>query len=78
MELALLDEGGTTVASRWMSMSINSPGVGYNDTSLRLEKKVARQVSSLEIRGRSEVRVINRVGPISLDDGEGKKAPAQN
>lgn len=78
MELALLDEAGLTVGSRWMSMSINSPGVGYNDTSLRLEKKVARQVSSLEIRARSEVRVVNRIGPILLDDGEGKKAPTQN
>lgn len=77
MELALLDEGGATVASRWMSMSINSPGIGYNDTSMRLEKKVARQISSLEIRARSEVRVINRVGPILLEDSEGKK-PAQN
>lgn len=79
MELMLLDEAGVAVASRWMSVSISSTGVGYNDTSLRLEKRIARLVQALEIRGRSEVRTVGRIGPILLDDGEGKKpAPTQN
>jgi hypothetical protein len=77
LEVVLLDETGAVVASKWMTMSINSPGIGYNDFSLRLEKKVARAVSSLQIHARSEVRTVNRVGPIMLEDGEGKK-PTQN
>jgi hypothetical protein len=73
LELSLLDEAGAPVGSRWMSLSIGSAGVGYNDTSLRLEKRVARLVRSLEIRARSEIRTISRVGPILLDDAEPRR-----
>lgn len=78
LELAFFDEAGNLLASRWMSMSIGTPGVGYNDTSLRLEKekRIARAIHRMEVRGRSEVRTIGRVGPISLEDGEAKKPSA--
>lgn len=74
LELLLLDEAGATLASRWMSLSIGCAGVGYNDTSIRLEKRVARLVRSVEIRARSEIRTISRVGPILLDDGEPRRS----
>jgi hypothetical protein len=78
LEIMLLDEAGVMVANKWMSISIGPTGVGYNDYSIRLEKKVARAVHKLEVRGRSEVRTVGRVGPILLDDGEAKKPPAAN
>lgn len=78
LELMLLDEAGVMIANKWISISIGSTGVGYNDSSIRLEKKVARAVHKLEVRGRSEVRVVGRIGPILLDEGEAKKPPAAN
>ncbi len=77
LEVILLDEAGAMVGNRWMSLSINAPGVGYTDYTIRLEKRIARTVASLEVRGRSEVRVISRVGPILLEDSE-KKATTGN
>jgi hypothetical protein len=78
LELMLLDEAGALLANKWMSISIGTTGVGYNDSSIRLEKKIARAVHKLEVRGRSEVRTFGRIGPILLDDAEGKKPPAAN
>ncbi len=69
LEVTLLDDAGAPVASRWMNIHINGTGVGHNDFSLRLEKKLARQLSKLEIRGRTEVRSIARMGPILIEDG---------
>jgi hypothetical protein len=72
LEVALLDEAGAVVGSRWLNLSINSAGVGYNDGSIRLEKRIARQIAALELRGRTEVRSVNRIGPILLDDSDKK------
>lgn len=72
LELTLRDEAGEAVANRWMSLSIGGPGVGYNDTSLRLEKRIAKQVRSFELRGRTEVRSVNRVGPLALTEAAGR------
>lgn len=69
LEVVLLDDAGAVVASRWMNFYINATGVGHNDFSLRLEKKLTRQLSKLELRGRTEVRSITRIGPILLEDG---------
>jgi hypothetical protein len=55
-----------------MSLCIDTPGVSFQETSIRMEKRVARSVASLELRGRSEVRVIARIGPLLLDHGSSK------
>jgi hypothetical protein len=67
-EFDLLDEHGQLVASRTCSLSIRSgDGLGFGDTSLRLEKRVQRAVRSFELRGRTELRGLTRVGPFRMD-----------
>lgn len=63
LELDLLDQEGVAVASRTASVSIGATGLGYTDTSVRLERRVAKLVRGFEVRGRSEVRMITRLGP---------------
>jgi hypothetical protein len=65
IELVFSDEAGKVLASRWTSLSINSTGVGYNDNSITLEKRVARQIATISVSARTEVRSVTRVGPIS-------------
>lgn len=74
LEFAFLDEHGALLASRWLSVSIGTPGVGYNDTSIRMEKekRVARAIHRMEVRARSEVRTFGRIGPIFLEDSDKK------
>lgn len=62
-EIDLLDQDGNAIASRTASFSIGAPGLGYTDTGLRLERRVAKAVRGFEIRGRTEVRAIARIGP---------------
>lgn len=68
LEFDLLDEAGQLVASRTTSLTIRSgDGLGFADTSLRLEKRVQRAVRSFELRGRTELRGLTRVGPFRMD-----------
>ncbi len=66
LELDLCDDSGAVVATRSTSISLTPAGVAFGDTSMRLEKKVARAVRSLVIRGRSEVRAVARIGPFTI------------
>jgi|JI10StandDraft_1071094.scaffolds.fasta_scaffold140911_3 hypothetical protein len=67
-EFDLLDEQGQLVGSRCVNLSIRSgDGIGFGDTSLRLEKRVQRAVRSFELRGRTELRGLTRVGPFRMD-----------
>jgi hypothetical protein len=59
----LFDQEGNPIASRTASFSIGAPGLGYTDTNVRLERRVAKVVHGFEIRGRTKVRALARVGP---------------
>jgi hypothetical protein len=73
LELILRDDQGAVLATKWMNLSINSTGIAYNDTTIRLERRIAKSVASLEVRGRSEVRVIGRIGPILLEETDERR-----
>lgn len=66
IELALGDEAGKVLASRWTSLSLNATGIGYNDPSISLEKRIARQVATVSVAARTEVRSVTRIGPIAV------------
>lgn len=73
-EFEVLDEHGQLLASRTTSLSIRSgDGLGFNDTSLRLEKRVQRAAHSFALHGRSDVRGLTRVGPFRMDAWPGAK-----
>lgn len=67
LEVLLHDEAGKVLAAKWMGFSVASTGIGYGDTSLSLEKRIARQVTALTINARTEARVVTRLGPIATD-----------
>ena len=68
LELNLRDGDGEVIATRWGRLSIGSSAIGYGDTSIRLEPRIGRAVRSLELIVRSEVRTINRIGPLLLKE----------
>ena len=73
-EFDVLDEHGQALASRTTSLSIRSgDGLGFTDTSARLEKRVQRAMRSFALRGRTEVRGLTGVGPFRMDAWPGAK-----
>ncbi|MBK9032176.1 MAG: hypothetical protein IPL61_12805 [Myxococcales bacterium] len=76
-EFDVLDEHGHVLASRTMSLSIRTAdGLGFADTSMRLEKRVQRVMRGFALRGRTEVRGLTRVGPFRMDAWPGHRAAA--
>ncbi len=74
-EFDVLDEHGEVLASRTTSLSIRSgDGLGFTDTSTRLEKRVQRAMRGFALRGRTEVRGLTRVGPFRMDAWPGPGA----
>lgn len=73
-EFEVLDEHGHLLASRNTSLSIRSgDGLGFGDTSMRLEKRVQRAAHSFALHGRTEVRGLTRVGPFRMDAWPGQR-----
>ncbi|MEZ4404388.1 MAG: hypothetical protein R3B06_30485 [Kofleriaceae bacterium] len=77
-EFDLLDEHGQLLGSRSTHLSIrNGDGVGFADTSLRLEKRVQRAVHAFVLRGRTELRGLTGVGPFRMDAAPVAAVPAR-
>lgn len=73
-EFDVLDEHGEVLASRTTSLSIRSgDGLGFTDTSTRLEKRVQRAMRGFALRGRTEARGLTRVGPFRMDAWPGPR-----
>ena len=65
-ELDLIDAQNMVVASRTGSISLNCGQPSFDDSSLSMDRKTMRTLKFFELRGRTEVRALERLAVAAL------------